>query len=122
MSDPKRFGMVSPTLTITLTGKDGQELGELRGSMLEVTTTPQNSDQKPQSRSIGYVTTTLDPAVFEVPAQAVRDLEQTANRLRSDVLPTPTPMPSAAAASAGAPPAQVSSPSAPGSPSATRSP
>jgi hypothetical protein len=122
MSDPKRFGMVSPTLTITLTGKDGKELGELRGSMLEVTTTPQNSDQKPQSRSIGYVTTTLDPAVFEVPAQAVRDFEQTANRLRSDVLPTPTPTPSAAAASAGAPPAQVSSPSAAGSPSATTSP
>jgi len=94
MTDPKQFGMVTPTLTITLADKDGKELGALRASMLEITQAAENSDQKPVRTSTGYVTTSLDPAVFEVNAQAVRDLEETANRLRSDVLPTPTPSPS----------------------------
>ncbi|MGH7878597.1 MAG: DUF4340 domain-containing protein, partial [Candidatus Binataceae bacterium] len=98
MSDPRHFGMVTPTLTITLAGKDGKELGVLRASMLEITQKPKDSDQKPVTTTIGYVTSSLDPAVFEVNAQAVRDLEQTANRLRSDVLPTPTPSPTATAA------------------------
>ncbi|HLW69462.1 MAG TPA: DUF4340 domain-containing protein [Candidatus Binataceae bacterium] len=95
MTDPKHFGMVTPTLTITLTGKDGKELGVLHASTLEITQTAENSDQKPVRTTTAYVTTSLDPAVFEVNAQAVRDLEETGNRLRSDVLPTPTPSPSA---------------------------
>jgi hypothetical protein len=103
MSDPKRFGMVSPTFTLTLFAKDGKELGALHGSMLEITAPPPSSDQKPTQRSVGYVTTTLDPAVFEVPAQAIRDFEQTANRLHSDVLPTPMPSPKAAAAASALP-------------------
>jgi hypothetical protein len=98
MTDPKRYGMVSPTVTITVADDKDQSLGQVRLSMLEMTTTPQNSDQKPQNTSIGYATTSLDSAVYQISAQAVRDFENTGNRLHGDVAPSPTPTASPAAA------------------------
>jgi hypothetical protein len=103
MSDPNHYGMVSPTVTISVMDNKGQPLGELRASILEVTVTPHSSDEKPQIRTFGYATTSLDAAVYEIPAQAVKDLENTGNRLHSDVAATPTPTMAASRASTAAP-------------------
>ena len=40
MSDPSKYGMVTPTLTVTLLGKDGKEIATIHTSILEVTVTP----------------------------------------------------------------------------------
>ncbi len=91
MTDPKRYGMVKPTITISIFDDKGQSIGQLRASILQVTVTPHDSDQKPETRTFGYATSTLDQAVYEIPAQAVTDFENTGNRLHSDVSPTPSP-------------------------------
>ena len=107
MTDPKRYGMVSPTVTITVMDDKGQPLGQLRASILEVTINPRSSDEKPQTKTFGYATTSLDSAVYEIPAQAVTDLENTGNRLHADLAPTPTAGTSPAALAA-TPAAQAS--------------
>ena len=38
MTDPQHYGMVSPTVTITVADDKGQPLGQLHTSLLEVTT------------------------------------------------------------------------------------
>ena len=104
MSDPSHYGMVTPTVTVTVKDSKGESLGELRASILEVTVTPHNSDEnpKPQVKTFGYATTSLDAAVYEIAAQAVKDLENTGNQLHADVAPSPTAVATpAAAASAG---------------------
>jgi len=98
MSDPNKYGMVKPTVTITLSGKDGKTIATLYASILQVTVTAHSSDEKSQNKSFGYVTATTDTAVFEVPPQAITDLENTGNRLHTDLTGTPTPSPSPAAA------------------------
>lgn len=105
MGDPGHYGMVSPTVTVTVMDNKGQTLGQLRASILEVTVTPHGPDEKPQTRTFGYASTSLDPAVYEVPAQTVKDLENTGNRLHADVAPTP----SSTAAPSSASPAAASS-------------
>jgi len=98
MSDPSHYGMVKPTVTVGLFGKDGKAIGAIHASILEVTVTAHSSDEKPQNKTFGYVTSTTDPAVFEIPAQTIGDLENTGNRLHGDVTATPTPSPTASAA------------------------
>jgi hypothetical protein len=108
MSDPSHDGMVKPTVTITAMDNKGQPLGQLRVSILEVTATPHSSDEKPQTKTFGYATTSLDSAVYEIPAQAVKDLENTGNRLHADVVPSSSPAPTASPSSAILPSAVVS--------------
>jgi hypothetical protein len=98
MGDPSHYGMVKPTLSVALFGKDGKAIGTIHASILQVTVTAHSSDEKPQNKTFGYVTSTTDPAVFEVPAQTIGDLENTGNRLHSDATATPTPSPTASAA------------------------
>lgn len=124
MTDPKRYGMVAPTVTVTIRDDQGRSLGKLRVSVLEVTVSPKDSDEKPQTRTFGYATTSLDSAVFEIPAQAVTDLENTGNRLHSDVVPSPSPTASASPTLSASPAASATSPSpitSAASPSATNS-
>jgi hypothetical protein len=90
MTDPKRYGMVTPTIKVTLAEQDGKPIGEIRASTLEVTVKPPDSDQKPETRAFGYATTSRDEAVYQISAESVRDLENTANRLQSDVTPAPS--------------------------------
>ena len=103
MSDPNKYGMMKPTVTVALFGKDGKPIATVRASVLQVTVTAHTSDEKTQNKSFGYVTTTLDPAVFEVLPQAISDLENTGNRLHSDVTATPTPAPSPGTSATTAP-------------------
>ncbi len=97
MSDPSKYGMVNPTVTVTLFGKDGKTIAALHASVLQVTVNAQSSDEKTKTQSFGYVSASTDPAVFEVPPQAVTDLENTGNRLLGDLWGTPAPSPAAAA-------------------------
>lgn len=90
MTDPKRYGMVKPTVTIRMFAKDGKPIGTVRTSLLEMTTHAHSSDEKAQTSHIGYATTSVDSTVYEIQPQAVQDLENTSNRLHSDVVPTPT--------------------------------
>jgi hypothetical protein len=98
MSDPSRFGMVKPTVTVALFGTDGKSIGAIHASILEVTVTPHTSDKKTEKKTFGYVTSTTDSAVFEIPAQTIGDLENTGNRLHGDLIATPMPSPTATAA------------------------
>ena len=120
MTNPKRYGMVTPTLVIALYAKDGKQIGAVRASTIQETMAPpempaSQSAAKPQSRYIGYATTTVDSAVYEIPAQAVTDLENTVSRLRTDALGKPKPSAHAAVdasrpASAGSVAAPFASP------------
>lgn len=109
MSDPQRFGMVAPTVTIAMFDKDNKPVGELRTSMLEMTAKPHNSDQKPQTSHLAYATTNVDSTVYQIQPQAVQDLENTANRLHSSVTPAEARSPSSKTASHNA---SISSPDA----------
>ena len=103
MSHPDHFGMVKPTLTLTAYAKDGKELGALRMSRMEVTVEPNSESAgsaKPQIRNFAYATTAADSPVYEIPLQAVADLENTVNRLHSDST-TPASTKSSATATPG---------------------
>ncbi len=93
MNDPSRYGMMKPTVTITLYGGNGRKIDALRTSILQTTIKPQTSDEKPKTQNIGFATTSRDGAVYEIPPQSIIDLENTTNRLHSDVALTPTPSP-----------------------------
>ncbi|HJU28432.1 MAG TPA: DUF4340 domain-containing protein, partial [Candidatus Binataceae bacterium] len=61
MTDAKRYGMVTPTLNITLYAKDGKEIGAVRVSAIAETMTPHETlasepKPKPQTRYFGYAT------------------------------------------------------------------
>lgn len=110
MTDASRFGMAEPTLTVTIYGAAGKELGAMHVSQVEETATPSNPTQKPVTKFKGYATSTADQAVYAIPPHLVRDLESTATRLHSDVAPPPAP---SAAAPSGS--AAVTPPPTPGS-------
>lgn len=96
--DPSRYGMVKPTVVITMYGANGQEIDALRTSILQTMAKPQNSDEKPRTENAGYATTSRDGTVYEIPPQSVIDLENTTNQLHSDAVPTPAPSPVASPA------------------------
>jgi hypothetical protein len=102
MTDPARFGMAEPTLTITLYDAAGKTIGVIHASQVEETATPQNPSAKPVAQTKGYATSSADQAVYEIPTAMVRDLETTATRLHNDAEPPPSPSP-AAASHAGSP-------------------
>lgn len=107
ITNPKRYGMVSPTLVLTLYAKDGKEIGAVRVSTIQETMMPREtltSQQlpKPKTRYFGYATNSVDSAVYEIPTQAVADLVNTATRLRADALGKPQPAASDAAHAAPA--------------------
>jgi hypothetical protein len=103
MTHPDHYGMVKPTLILTAYGKEGQELGKLRVSRIDVILTPRNPAAEngetpaPKPQHFAYATTGSDSAVYEIPLQAATDLEHTVNRLHSDTTTPPAPKPSAAA-------------------------
>ncbi|HKV55070.1 MAG TPA: DUF4340 domain-containing protein [Candidatus Binataceae bacterium] len=114
MTDPQRYGMVNPTLTIAVTGKDGKEIGTLRLSMLQATYKPkpgaEGAQNKPTTRNFAYATSSTDKAVYEIQPQMMTDLENTATRLHSDTTSAPAASPGHAAASAAATPGASPSP------------
>ena len=88
-------------MTLAVYDDGGKPLGSLRASIMQMVIEPKSEDQenkKPQSRYSGYATTSANGPVFEVPAQAVTDLENTISRLRSDVNPSPAAQPKATSA------------------------
>jgi Domain of unknown function (DUF4340) len=92
MTHPERYGMVKPTLTLTAYDENGRTLGTVRASTMQTMLEPKPEDTqntKPQSHYSAYAITSPNSPVFEVPVQAVTDLENTVGRLRSDVSPTP---------------------------------
>lgn len=91
MSDPNRYGMTKPTLTVAIYGKDGKEIGIVRLSSLEATFTPKTGNTPPVNKYYGYATTSVSPVVYDIPPSAVNDLENTTSRLHTDVMGTPTP-------------------------------
>jgi hypothetical protein len=93
LTDPQRYGMVTPAITIAMFDDGGKSLGVVRASLLEITTKPQSSDEKVETRHQAYATTSLDSDVYQIEPQAVQDLRNTADRLHSDAVPTPTPSP-----------------------------
>jgi len=103
MAHPERYGMLKPTLTFTAYAKDGQELGTLRVSRMEVILTPHSpvpestEAAKPQRQNLAYATTRSDDAVYQIPLQAAVDLENTVNRLHSNNTVPPSGKPPAAA-------------------------
>ncbi len=114
MVDASRFGMAEPTLTTTLYDAAGKVIGAIHTSQVEETATPNNPARKPVTQFHGYAMASNDPAVFEIPPQAVRDLESTATRLHSDAEPKPSPTPAATPSAAPqAPPAADLPPGAP---------
>src|SRR5216683_2427588 len=104
MTHPDHYGMVNPTLTLSAYAKDGKELGTLRVSKMEVMLKPVKPNPEnpvtagPQKRNFAYATTGADSVVYEIPAQAAADLENTASRLHSDTTTPATAKPAAAAA------------------------
>ncbi len=114
MTDAARFGMAEPTLTTTLYDAAGKVIGAIHTSQVEETATPNNPARKPVTQFHGYAMASGDPAVFEIPPQAVRDLESTATRLHSDAEPKPAPTPAGEPSAAPkAPPAAEAPPGAP---------
>jgi hypothetical protein len=100
MTHPDHYGMVKPTLTLTAYAKDGKELGTLSVSRMEVTLKPSPGNAgtaKPQEQNFAYATTSADSAVYEIPMQAVTDLENTVNRLHSGPTTPASAKPSAVA-------------------------
>jgi hypothetical protein len=90
MTHPEHYGMVTPTLTLTAYDKDSKEIGTVRASTIGMTFKPNQpnpegeQNPKPQTRYTGYATTSQNGPVFEIPVQAVTDLENTIGRLYSD--------------------------------------
>jgi hypothetical protein len=97
MNDPSRYGMLKPTLIITLYAGNDREIDALRTSILQTITRAQTSDEKPKMQNIGYATTSRDGTVYEISSQSIIDLENTTNRLHSDVAATPAPLPTGGA-------------------------
>lgn len=120
MTNPKRYGMVTPTLTLTLYARDGKEIGAVRMSTIQETTTaPETAEgqpPKPKTQFIGYATISTNPAVYQIPAQAVTDLENTTSRLHADVAATPSPSAAAHATPGGSASASPSAPPPPSPP------
>jgi hypothetical protein len=104
MTHPEQYGMAKPTLTLTAYAKDGEELGKLRVSRMEVTLKPSNpvSDNsqpaRPNIENFAYATNDADNAVYELPLQAEVDLRNTISRLHSDTTKAASPRPSIVAA------------------------
>lgn len=103
MTDAKKYGMERPNLALTLYARDGKQLGMIRLSIIQMTARPQTpNNQRPLTRYTGYATTSLGPTVYQVEADRITDLENTATRLRGDIFPTPSPSPSPAKTPAAA--------------------
>jgi len=110
MTDPKRYGMANPNLTMTLYAKDGKEIGAIRVSSVEATIIRNEDKEKPLKRYFGYAANNRERAVFEVAQQTVVDLENTASRLHTDALGTSSPSPSATPSSTVHPSPSANSP------------
>jgi hypothetical protein len=98
LTHPDRYGMVKPTITLTVYSKDGTELATLRVSKMEVElkrNTENTPTSNPQTQNFAYATTGANSPVYEIPLQAAADLENTVNRLHSDLTATPVASPKA---------------------------
>jgi hypothetical protein len=112
MTDARKYGMERPNLVVTLYAKDdkqpGKQLGAMRLSIIQMTATPKTSEktgvnQRPVTQYTGYATTSLGTAVYQLEADRITDLENTANRLRGDLFPTPSPSPAKTPAASASP-------------------
>ncbi|MGH7933663.1 MAG: DUF4340 domain-containing protein, partial [Candidatus Binataceae bacterium] len=95
MSDPRPFGLDHPFVTATLYDKDGKELGGVKLAQ-KVAPAGRGRNGQPVTDYKGYAVSDKN-AVYAVETEKVYDLENTVDRLHSDVIPTPTPAPSATA-------------------------
>jgi hypothetical protein len=100
--------MERPNLVVTLYAKDGKQLGTMRLAIIQMTATPKTSEktgvnQRPVTQYTGYATTSLGTAVYQLEADRITDLENTANRLRGDLFPTPSPSPAKTPAASASP-------------------
>jgi hypothetical protein len=108
MTDARKYGMERPNLVATLYAKDdkqpGKQLGAMRLAIIQMTATPRTGvNQRPITQYIGYATTSLGTAVYQIEADRITDLENTANRLHGDLSPTPSPSPARTPAAARSP-------------------
>lgn len=108
MSHPERFGMVHPTLTITLYDQAGGGIGSINLAQIEATAQPEAPGAKPVSKTFGYATSSADKAVYEVTPAQIVDLENTASTLKGSTEPqaaaSASPVPAASPAAMLPPP------------------
>jgi hypothetical protein len=104
MPDPRKYGMERPNLIATLYAKDDKQLGAMRLAIIQMTATPKTGvNQRPITQYTGYATTSLGTAVYQLEADRITDLENTANRLHGDLFPTPSPSPAKTPAASASP-------------------
>jgi uncharacterized protein DUF4340 len=116
MTDPPRFGMVHPNLSAVLYDQGGNQIGAINVAELEATLPPGVTIKAPP-KTFGYATSSADQAVYQILADQVVDLENTAFALQSETAPKPaTPAnqsPAATSPPAAAVPALPAAPAAP---------
>jgi hypothetical protein len=101
MTDPARFGMVHPNLSTVLYDQNGKQIGIINVAELQATLPP-GVPIKAAARTIGYATSSADQAVYEILADQVVSLENTAFALQGETAPKPaTPANPSPAATAG---------------------
>ena len=94
MTDPKKFGLDKPAVQITLTGKDGKNLGTIRLAKMEQEAYEGN---KPVSsgRFVYYVSSSQGTPVYTIDDFNFDQLNKTAAEFRPHATPAPAAKPSA---------------------------
>ena len=106
MTDAPRFGMVHPNLSAVLYDQSGKEIGRINVAELQATLPP-GVPLKAAPQTFGYATSSADQAVYQILADQVVDLENTAFALQGETEPksaTPATPSSATTAAQGPPP------------------
>src|ERR1700722_12258905 len=85
-SDAPRFGMVHPNLSAVLYDQSGKEIGRINVAELQATLPP-GVPLKAAPQTFGYATSSADQAVYQILADQVVDLENTAFALQGETMP-----------------------------------
>jgi Domain of unknown function (DUF4340) len=88
MTNPQRFGMVRPNLSAVLYDQSGKEIGGINVAEIEATLPPGVTVKAPP-QTFGYATSSADQAVYQILADQVVDLENTASTLQGAAEPKP---------------------------------
>jgi hypothetical protein len=113
MTDAPRFGMVHPNLSAVLYDPSGKEIGRINVAELQATL-PAGVPLKAAPQTFGYATSSADQAVYQILADQVVDLENTAFALQGETMPkSATPANPSPGATAAPSPAPTTAPAAP---------
>ncbi|MDO8433328.1 MAG: DUF4340 domain-containing protein [Candidatus Binatus sp.] len=92
MPNAAPFGLDNPAVEITLTGKDGKQIGDLKAAMLSIKpSSPPLPGESPKPRIEHYLSTGASKAVYTLSDYYYSQLDNPASIYKARTQPTPAP-------------------------------